>query len=49
MDYAQTKERRDDCPWCGGDIDALGLGAAMHDARGRLRSAPRLADFSGQL
>ena len=28
MDYAQAK-RRDDCPWCGGDIDALGLGAAM--------------------
>ena len=27
MDYAQAK-RGDDCPWCGGDIDALGLGAA---------------------
>ena len=28
MDYAQTK-RRDDRPWCGGDVDALDLGAAM--------------------
>ena len=28
MDYAQAK-RWDDCPLCGGDIDALGLGAAM--------------------
>ena len=28
MDYAQAK-RRDDCPWCGGHIDVIGLGAAM--------------------
>ena len=28
MSYAQTK-CRDDCPWCGDDVDALGLGAAM--------------------
>ena len=28
MDYAQAK-RRDDCPWCGGDIDAIGLSAAL--------------------
>jgi len=26
MSYAQTK-RRDDCPWCGDDAYALGLGA----------------------
>ncbi len=28
MSYAQTK-CRDDCPWCGDDVDALGLGPAM--------------------
>ena len=28
MSYAQTK-CRDDRPWCGDDVDALGLGAAM--------------------
>ena len=28
MECAQTK-RRDDRPWCGGDVDALGLGAEI--------------------
>ena len=28
MDYTQTK-RMDDRPWCGGDVNALGLGTAM--------------------
>ena len=28
MSYTQTK-RGDDRPWCGDDVDALGLGAAM--------------------
>ena len=28
MDYAQTDCRRH-CPWCGGEIDALGRGAAV--------------------
>ena len=28
MSYAQTK-RRDDRPWCGDDVDALGLGTTI--------------------
>ena len=28
MDYAQAK-RRDDCPWCGCDIDVIGLSTAL--------------------
>ena len=31
MSYAQTK-RRDDRPWCGDDVGALGLGAATASA-----------------